>query len=259
MTDENQEPTSEETAAADTGETSDGAAGALEETQGSPPETKMGPGRGGARPGSGRKAKHSQFEPVEVAAEHVGENAPSAEAEAMARDKAKREADEKAKREAATKKGSRKPPTSRLNNPDAADNASRAEAARLERCRNSGRQAADVLVLMLQSFMGPEWAYQSDVEVQGGTVVSERDQLREAYAETFAFYGWETKPDWTLMGGATLAFAMKRMSMPETQKRVQTIREKIVGWWMNRSAKKQQEKDARIRDLEEALARAEKA
>jgi hypothetical protein len=208
-------------------------------------------GRGGHRPGSGRKPKPpSPFEAVETAAEHVRKNAPDAEAEAMRRDKAKRTADEK---EAAKAKG-KKAPASRISTPDVSDK----EAARLERCRMAGRQAADSLVLLMQAFMGPEWAYRQDVEIEGNTV-SERDQLREAYAETFVYYGWEPKADWMTMAMATGAYVAPRLSMPETKARVQTLREKVVAWWMNRSATKQSKQEARIRELEAIAARAEKA
>ena len=112
-------------------------------------------------------------------------------------------------------------------------------------CRKAGEMCWDSLVLAGYTFMGPEW-YHLPLEYapDGKTVTyDERSVGREAYGDMFVAYGWNYLPAWLGAVTVTGMYVSKRIQMPETKKKVTTLKARLFLWWDTRQKKKKADKE----------------
>ena len=104
---------------------------------------------------------------------------------------------------------------------------------KMERCRRSGYQACDGLILAGITFVGPHCNYlppEKDPKTLQ-VVYDEKYEMREAFADMFEEYGWDTVPSWMKVMMVTGSYVVSRARMPQTQA---FIEKKIKqGFWKN--------------------------
>ena len=104
------------------------------------------------------------------------------------------------------------------------------------KCRMAGRGSADAFMLIARTLGGPEWAPDKPVAVNG-QMIDEAENLRQAWAQTYEFYGWCNTPGWFPMVFSGVGYAAVRLNRPETAKRVLSFKEKIAAWWAKRAVR----------------------
>jgi hypothetical protein len=160
------------------------------------------------------------------AAETVADNSPTPNLEAIEREKQK------------PNKGGRprKNPEgySRGYSPKTPDNVAKENQDKA--AEMAGRGAADMMMLFARTIGGEEW---SPDPVQEGKP-DEAENLRQAYATTFRFYGWCYTPGWFPLVAASVAYAVPRFNRPVTKTRLEKLREKYELWKAARKVKRSQ-------------------
>lgn len=109
--------------------------------------------------------------------------------------------------------------------------------AKARRCRDAGRRGCDGLVLLMTSLMGQEWWYLKPQVIAPGPppiTYDERSTMQEAWADTFEYYGWEKFPPWMGFLIVTGTYASVRLAMPETQSKMQMLKERFAAGFARR-------------------------
>jgi hypothetical protein len=112
-------------------------------------------------------------------------------------------------------------------------------------CRRAGEMCWDSLVLAGFTFMGPEWNHLPPqyAEDKKTLLYDERTVGRQAYADMFEAYGWNYLPPWLGAVTVTGTYVAYRIRMPETQKKVTSLKARLFLWWDTRQKKKKAEKE----------------
>lgn len=193
-------------------------------------------------------------DPVSEAAEHVEAAAPDVNSEAVEHDAIEKERKRKEAADLERVKGKRKKPgrqsvVSRTTAQEVAEAKQKETRAAFEaRCRKSGEETIDSIVLGCTTVMGPEWWYDPPQIVKVGEaefVNDEQARLRKIWGDTFVHYGWASTPSWLGLAVSTGGYIVVRLKRPETQKRVEGWKEKFVGWWAKRKVRKEAERRER--------------
>src|ERR1039458_8891930 len=101
-----------------------------------------------------------------------------------------------------------------------------ANAAKTElesRCRKSGEEACDTLVMLGYTFLGPEWNYLHPIKVDpndpDSPVVDEKTHMRTAWGDMFVTYQWDVVPPWLSVLIVTLGYGAARLQMESVKAR----------------------------------------
>ncbi|MFA4974398.1 MAG: hypothetical protein WC683_17465 [bacterium] len=196
----------------------------------------------------------AEGDPVSTAAAHVQDSIPAVNTEAVERDaqdrdRKAREETEKDKAKARRRKPAPRSVIARTTDQEKADAKARETKAAFEaRCRKSGEETIDSIVLGCTTLMGPEWWYDPPTVVKVGDqefVNDEQARLRQVWGDTFVHYGWASTPSWLGLAVSTGGYIAVRVNRPKTKERIQSWKEKLVGWWARRKVRKEAERRER--------------
>lgn len=183
----------------------------------------------------------------QAAADHVADNAPAPNVEAMLQaEEERRKAEQEADSILKSKRSKKRVPNSKIGTTTEDEKNKKRnaeeEAAFRAACRASGEATIDSVVLLCTTLGGPEWWWDAPHAMPGTNPPIMRDEqaeLRRAYADTFEHYGWKSTPTWLGLVVATGAYVVPRLNRPQTRARVLSLKEKIAAWWAMRKVRRE--------------------
>lgn len=109
----------------------------------------------------------------------------------------------------------------------------------------AGRGLAQMTFMMGRALGGEEWNPLKALNEKGDVVYDEESMMTDAWTNYCLAKDMTDVPPGLILCVALTSYAAPRFRMPETKKRAETFKEKVVMWWVNRKVKKEMRKQAR--------------